>query len=168
MIANSKDFVNLDFFDNMCYYVCMNNYVLYFDGSCPKNPGPEGGWGYKLYYNGNVISVNSGRLYSSQKRISNNVAEHQGLLEGLHAFMSHFGTLAPDFTTLTVKGDSQMVINQVKKTKPNMKPGTLYYETGLLSTGMVRKIRSQGVKVIAEWIPRENNQECDRLSKKVE
>lgn len=146
----------------------MNNYVLYFDGSCPKNPGPEGGWGYKLYYDGKVLSVKSGRIYSSQNRISNNVAEHQGLLEGLHAFMSHFGTLnKPEYTILTVKGDSMMVINQLKKFDPHMKQGTLYYETGLMSMALAKKIRSMGVKIIADWIPREANGDCDKLSKDI-
>lgn len=78
-------------------------YTLYFDGCCKNNPG-KGGAGAVLYENDVEIWCSS--VYLGD-RVTNNIAEYNGLLIGLNA------AIEKGITELIVKGDSQLVIQQV-------------------------------------------------------
>jgi ribonuclease HI len=88
----------------------MNTYTLYFDGCSKSNPGPSGA-GYVIYETNletnQTKELESAALYVGAKA-TNNVAEYSGLLFGLQK--------AADLQikTLTVKGDSLLVIKQMR------------------------------------------------------
>ena len=81
-----------------------NNFVMYFDGCSKGNPGPAGA-GAVIYNNDEEIW--SASLYIGKKE-TNNCAEYQGLILGLKQ-AEKLG-----IQNLTVKGDSQLVIKQMK------------------------------------------------------
>lgn len=90
------------------------NIECYFDGACePKNPGGHIGWGFLVVdvESGEVLSEQSGYL-PPEKKNTNNIAEYTALLE-LFKFLWR-NNYAKD--KIHVKGDSLMVINQMKGT----------------------------------------------------
>ena len=80
-------------------------YLFYFDGCCKGNPGP-GGAGAVLYNNEQEIW--SDCMFVGDK-VTNNIAEYTGLLMGLQ-----FATKQSNIKNLIVKGDSQLVIKQMR------------------------------------------------------
>ena len=80
------------------------DYVLYFDGCSKGNPG-AGGAGAVLYYKGEEI-------WGASKfvgiRSTNNTAEYGGLILGLQE------AIVREIRDLTVRGDSQLVIKQMR------------------------------------------------------
>lgn len=80
-------------------------FTLHFDGCCKKNPGPCGVG--SVLYNGSKEEVECISLYIGEKQ-TNNYAEYCALEQGL--------IMANKYTkTLRVKGDSLLVINQMKR-----------------------------------------------------
>jgi ribonuclease HI len=77
---------------------------MYFDGGSRRNPG-EAGCGY-VVYDEHEEEVMHGYVYLG--RATNNVAEYNGLVSGL----THVSRL--QFKSLLVRGDSQLVIMQMK------------------------------------------------------
>jgi len=78
-------------------------YTMYFDGCSKNNPG-EAGIGV-VVYNSNleeIIVINKAIGIKT-----NNEAEYMALIEGLLALIMH------GITSVTIFGDSQLVINQV-------------------------------------------------------
>lgn len=107
-----------DYYKKMCYKMGVKifpesmyaapkqetDYVLYFDGCSKGNPGP-GGAGAVLYYKGEEI-------WGASKfvgiRATNNTAEYGGLILGLQE------AIIREISDLTVRGDSQLVIKQMR------------------------------------------------------
>jgi ribonuclease HI len=83
----------------------MDSYILYFDGCSKGNPGPSGA-GAVLYKNDVIIWKGCQFVGMEQ---TNNQAEYYGLILGL--------TKAKQLgiTNITILGDSQLVIKQMKK-----------------------------------------------------
>lgn len=79
-------------------------YTLFFDGCSKGNPGKSGS-GAVIYKNGKEIWAKS--LFVGEKQ-TNNYAEYMGLIIGLEEAVK-MGIL-----TLSVRGDSLLVIKQVK------------------------------------------------------
>lgn len=77
---------------------------MHFDGGADPNPGKAGA-GAVIYKNGEEFKSIS--VYVGEKE-TNNTAEYVGLIEGLKLAFSN------DITNLVVKGDSQLVIKQMK------------------------------------------------------
>ena len=137
-----------------------NRAILYFDGASRNNPvGPAGcGWVlYEMDANGN-----KGRYYGSGSKylghhVSNNQAEYHGLIEGLEYIQSEYS----DVDALYVRGDSQIVINQMKGTykvrSSNISP--LYKEAWSTINGMNQTVSFRHVA-------RAQNKEADRLASK--
>ena len=65
---------------------------------------------------------------------------------------------------LTVHGDSRLVINQLKG-EWRVNEG-LYRVVAFEAQHMLAHMRSLGWQVDLQWIPREQNEECDALSKR--
>jgi ribonuclease HI len=83
---------------------CENNiYEMYFDGCSKGNPGLSGA-GAVIYENEEEIWANS---YFVSDNATNNVAEYFGLIRGLKR------ALKMNICSLIVKGDSQLIINQM-------------------------------------------------------
>jgi ribonuclease HI len=81
-------------------------YIFYFDGCCKGNPGP-GGAGAVLYKNEKEIW--SDCMFVGEK-VTNNISEYAGLLMGLQ-----FATNQSNINNLIIKGDSLLVIKQMKR-----------------------------------------------------
>ncbi len=135
----------------------MMTFTVYFDGSCePKNPGGIATYGWL------IINESGSRLaygYGEVGRggtISNNVSEYQALIKSLEAVRD----LGLNNSELTILGDSQLIVNQVNGhwaiNKDHLR------QLKLQACSLLDSFNSQ--KIIS-WIPREQNQHADDLSK---
>ena len=125
------------------------SYKLMFDGGSSGNPGPAGS-GSVLYSDGVEIWAES---HYVGDRETNNTAEYTGLIRGLEEVVER------GIQTLTIQGDSQLVIRQMtgeyKVNTPHIK--VLY----LRAKALASKIPD------IEWqhIPRAFNKRADELSR---
>lgn len=120
---------------------------MWFDGCCLGNPGPMGAGAVV------VTDVERNVLSKAFGPGTNNQAEYRGLILGLrHA-------LAMGADSVTVHGDSELVLNQLKGKyavkAPALKP--LHAEAQTLLA------RFREAKL--SWVPREQNAEADRASR---
>jgi ribonuclease HI len=125
----------------------------------PVNPGGHAAWGIRICIDGAEVHSAGGYL-GCTKELSNNCAEYAGI----SAVMRY--VRAEDLKgILTIRGDSKLVINQLAgKWKVN---GGYYYPYYLEAKELLKELRGLlgGVELI--WIPRSENGECDKWSKKV-
>jgi ribonuclease HI len=123
-------------------------YTLYFDGCSKGNPGKAGA-GFAIYKNDEEIAHKS--IYVGDME-TNNKAEYTGLYEGLLYAVEN------QIHTLHVKGDSNLVIKQIKgeyKVKSeNIQ--TIYQNTKQLST--------QFQHITFEHVYRKDNKRADHLA----
>lgn len=127
----------------------------WFDGVCePKNPGGFAAYGIHVEVDGAVVArrgayVGNGPLYS------NNVAEYSGFIAAAKECLNHEGPIE-------IRGDSALVINQLRgKWRVN---GGLYYPYYVEASDLWAMLRERGQLF---WIPRQENEICDVLSKQV-
>jgi ribonuclease HI len=122
--------------------------TLFFDGAARGNPGPAGAGAVLLDEKGVEVE----RIRRPLGKRTNNEAEYLALIAGLEA------ALAREARRILLKGDSQLVIAQLKggyKVKaPNLKP-----------------LHAQAKKLLErfEWwdavhIPREENADADKCA----
>jgi ribonuclease HI len=125
-----------------------DSYTMSFDGCSKGNPGRAGA--------GAVIYCNQVEIWADAKfvgaRETNNVAEYTGLIMGLHE------ALRLNISRLTVHGDSEIVIKQMKKEyavkSPNIKA---YYDAAA-------SLARQFVYIHFKHVYREYNVRADELS----
>jgi len=79
------------------------SYCMMFDGCSKGNPGPAGA-GAVLYANNTEIWAKA--IYVGERE-TNNIAEYTGLILGLNE------AVRQNIRTLTVKGDSELIIRQM-------------------------------------------------------
>jgi ribonuclease H / adenosylcobalamin/alpha-ribazole phosphatase len=134
-------------------------YELYFDGSCLVNPGGPAGWGFHITdHNWQPITEDTGFI-PADGVVSCNVAEWQGLLNGVRAFIAL--EVRTEHDRLAVYGDSKLVINQAsekwKCKKEHLKA---------LKAELVAILKDAGIekRISYHWIPRERNAYADQLS----
>ncbi len=130
---------------------------FWFDGCVePINPGGHGAWGLLTYVDGKPFWSRSGYCGHGAE-MTNNVAEYQGLLAAFH----DLGEIEPGGEVI-IRGDSKLVINQMSgrwKAKRGLyKP---FYTQAKKSLSALQK----KFKIRFEWIPREENEAADELSK---
>lgn len=128
--------------------------ILCFDGACePRNPGGWATYGYVIRQNGQVLTQGKGCV-GHGCGMTNNVAEYAGLIAGLQQVLD-LNQAGP----IEVRGDSQLVINQVSGRwacrAANLQP---FRQQAL---DLARQIGD----VAWRWVPREQNTEADALSK---
>uniref|UniRef100_A0A6C0AZN8 RNase H type-1 domain-containing protein n=1 Tax=viral metagenome TaxID=1070528 RepID=A0A6C0AZN8_9ZZZZ len=132
-------------------YKIDGKYILYFDGCSKGNPGP-GGAGAVLYENDVEIWADS--IFVG-KKVTNNIAEYSGLILGLE-FVAKQKIL--NIEHLLVRGDSQLVIKQMRGEYKVSSPHLLELHTVALQLG--DKIQN----VHYEHVKRELNKRADTLS----
>jgi len=119
--------------------------IIEFDGGARPNPGPAA-IGYILRTN-ELTERNSKQIGES----TNNKAEYYALIHGLKLALDHKAT------TVLAKGDSQLIVNQVRGewgvNEESLRP--LYDQT--------QKLADKFDQFAIEHIPREQNQEADSL-----
>jgi ribonuclease HI len=122
--------------------------TAYFDGGARNNPGPAGYGVHIVDDQGLVLAELHGSLGIS----TNNVAEYHGLIAALQWAVEN------NVTRLTVKGDSLLIIEQMrgnyKVKNEGLKPLYLQARMLVMQIGDVR----------FEHVPREQNKDADRLS----
>jgi len=130
-----------------------DTYYLYFDGLCePANPGGIACWGWVLLLSGKVVDQGGG-VETRGAGATNNVAEWAALEHGLKAAaMRHPGVLE-------IRGDSQLVINQLHGTWQVRAPHLAEYFLRCR-----KSLQQMGCPWRAMWIPREENTLADALS----
>lgn len=139
----------------------MEHYTLHFDGSCgPKNPGGTAAYGFSLSRQGEVVASGHG-VIGTGEGMTNNLAEFWALWQGLMAAYAQFeGTTG----FLQVLGDSNLVIQMMNRHfKPKREKA--YYVGYEKAAGVLSTLRRRGVTVSFDWVPREQNTQCDDLSK---
>ena len=122
--------------------------TAYFDGGSRSNPGPAGYGVFIVDDQGTMLA----ELHGALGVATNNVAEYRGLIAALE------WAIANDITAITVKGDSLLIVEQMrgnyKVKNEGLKP--LYHQARML----VMQIGN----VKFEHVPREKNKDADRLS----
>lgn len=131
--------------------------ILRFDGSAANNGQPDatGRWGWVLFEadGETAIGVAGGRVID--RPVTNNVAEWQGLYEGLSA-----ACRSPQVFGLRVQGDSNLVVNLLlgrwRAKCPRMAD---WRDVCLDVLAVARRPWS------AEWIARELNRAADAMTR---
>ncbi len=131
--------------------------ILYFDGLCePRNPGGVATYGYAIYKGSSKVSDGYGTVGAGMlgNDVSNNVAEYTAMIKGMDALLSMGHT-----AHITVKGDSQLTIRQMqgKYAVHAKRLAPLHAEA--------RRTAKRFDSVEFQWIPREENEEADALSR---
>ena len=125
--------------------------TLYFDGGASPNPGCGGGGFYLLDERGNEITREAVGIYP-YTNVTNNQAEYIGLIAGLLEAESQ------GLRRLAVKGDSELVINQMKG----------YYEVRSHRIFALHQyayeIERRFQRVTYTWISRDENTVADSLA----
>ena len=127
--------------------------TIYFDGLCyPKNPGGVAAYGYLVYRDGEPIWRGFG-VVGEGRGMTNNVAEYEGLRAAAQWLVDE-GIKEK----ILIKGDSQLVIKQMKGE---------YRVNSATSKKYVPEIKRllEGKEVSFSWVPREENEEADGLSR---
>jgi ribonuclease HI len=132
-------------------------YLLQFDGAADPNPGPASG-SYVLFSppcieDGSLVRHVVQEGYRFIPHATNNEAEYTGLILGLEAAKQH------KVENIEIEGDSNLVVNQVL--------GAWQVKTASL---VPLKSKAANLywnipKRILRHIPRERNEDADRLSK---
>jgi len=132
---------------------------VYFDGLCqPRNPNGLACYAF-------IIKANTKQTIHSDYGLAakpftddatNNVAEYTGIIKALE-WLSENNLYNEK---IIVRGDSQLVINQIKRNwkvkAPTIAP---LYQTA-------KSLRSKFRNIEIEWISRDKNKEADKLSNK--
>ncbi len=128
--------------------------IIYADGLCePRNPGGYGAWGWIAFdLAGHIVASDHGCI-GHGAGITNNRAEYCAFIYALEYAREQ------GWRGITVRGDSQLVINQILGhwacNAPALQP---------LCTTARRLVEL--TQATLEWVPREQNAQADLLSRR--
>ena len=133
----------------------------WFDGVCePTNPGGHAAYGALMRRNGKVF-WQVARHVGHGPKISNNVAEYAAVLAILYRLEE-----SQEVREIVIRGDSKLVINQLGgRWRARRGLYLPFYRRAKVLTKTIQK--SCGGNLKFEWVPRDQNGECDQLSKQV-
>lgn len=136
--------------------------VAYCDGACePFNPGGTATWGYALIAESGATVASGYGIVGSGPKMSNNVAEYSAVLKALEEILEKH--LLSKGDVLWMYGDSKLWVCQLSGEWRVL--GGLYLPIYRQVKAKVKLLRQRGVSVQFKWIPREQNEIADRLSK---
>ena len=124
-----------------------------FDGACWPNPKGRAAGGVYIA-DGDDLLVNRGFYIGRGKGMSSNVAEYAALIEALKYLKANGYT----DEKILVKGDSQLVINQMSG-RWKVKKG-IYKEHALAALSLSEEFTDLSF----EWVSRDFNTTCDELA----
>jgi ribonuclease HI len=137
----------------------MNEYLAWFDGACgPVNPGGKATFGVVVKARDGTVLLREHGYVGQGSGMSNNVAEYAGVLQVL----KYLAPRPPG--RVTIHGDSNLVINQLRG-KWRVRKG-LYVSIAIEAKALLAHLHGLGWQLNLCWIPRAQNKECDKLSKK--
>jgi len=140
--------INMPFKNEKAKVYPESNFIMNFDGCSKGNPGLSGAGAVIYSLNDEIWS---GSLFLG-KNATNNQAEYTGLIFGLQQ------ALDMNIKTLTVKGDSQLVINQMLgKYKCNSENIIELHKTA-------KELEKNFEKIYFVHVLRNNNKRADELS----
>jgi ribonuclease HI len=127
--------------------------TVYFDGLCyPRNPCGVAAYGYLIYSDGELIHRGFGAV-GEGKGMTSNVAEYEGLRAAAQWLSDH-----EIMDSITINGDSQLVIRQMKgEWEVRSKTSRKYVPE------IKQLLGGRDVRFV--WVPREMNEDADRLSR---
>ena len=134
-----------------------------FDGSIPRNPGQVCYWAWVLADAGGAIIDQSsgGHRVSHEPLLTVQVAEYAGLINLLETYLIDHAKPGDIFTAF---GDSQLVIYQVggryAVNAPHLIP---LFDRVVDLIKMVKLVIGSPVRI--QWVPREQNEVADALSR---
>jgi len=132
--------------------------TLHFDGLCePKNPGGVATYGYTIYRGSRKLCDGFGTVGAGMfgNDVSNNVAEYTAMIRGMERLLSDGYS-----GRLTVRGDSQLTIRQMQgRYAVRAKRLAPLHEEAMRLARMFERVEF-------EWVPREQNEEADALSRR--
>ena len=129
--------------------------TVYIDGLCePCNPNGIACWGFSIYKDGNRVLTGKG-VIGKGLGMSNNLAEYTALVEALKTLIN-YGWQCEE---IIVKSDSLLLVNQMNR-KWKVHNG-LYLPAYFKANKLVERFS----KISFVWIPREENEEADGLSR---
>lgn len=138
---------------------------IYFDGACgPKNPGGTAAYGFLIKDDGKVVFEDA-KVIGMGDGMTNNLAEYQGLVSALKYLKTRKST-----HLLTIYTDSNLVFNMVAKNWGWSKKKTIWKPHK--DHPHLKKLLFEALELLEnykyqiKWIPREQNQEADDLSKR--
>lgn len=139
-----------------------------FDGACePVNPGGVASWGFWIdaIENRRRRKVNEGSGISAKgPKATNNVAEYDACEKLFRSALEFVKGLDGRSCTLTVVGDSQLVVNQVlgswRIRAPHLRPRVERIRK------LLEELDELKCTVWLKWVPREKNDRADELSKR--
>ncbi len=142
-------------------------YEIYFDGACePNNQNGTASYGWLIKKDGKVIEQDCA-IIGKGENITNNVAEYTGLLKALERFDALKLSGA-----IMIRGDSKLVCNMVARDWGWKDNKTKTKWIGHKDAPHLATLLEQVHKLLeahdhaVQWVPREQNQEADDLSKK--
>ena len=148
----SSGTVAYNFYNGTCS-LTLEMITVYFDGLCyPKNPGGVAAYGYLICRDKEPIWKGFGAV-GEGRGMTNNVAEYEGLLAAARWLNDE-----EIDEKIQIRGDSELVIKQMKGE---------YRVNSATSKRYVPQIKELlvGKEVSFQWVPREKNEEADRLSR---
>lgn len=140
--------------------------VLHFDGAiAPINPGGTASYGFHISVDDKEFTTGNG-IIGTGPEMSNNYAEFFAVYKGLEQVNKIVDDNKGEKFLIFIKGDSQIVINILKKKRQKTSRDGLYYPAYVLATKELSKLRGKDIAVFIDWVSREDNQYADDLSKK--
>lgn len=137
----------------------IDDYLAWFDGACqPINPGATATFGFIIKAKDGTVLLKEHGLAGKGITMSNNVAEYAGVLH----ILKYLSCRLPG--RVTIYGDANLVINQLND-EWRIRKG-LYLSLAVEAKELLARLRGLGWQINLCWIPREQNEECDTLSKK--
>jgi ribonuclease HI len=134
------------------------SYLAWFDGACePFNPGGTATFGAIIKDRDGTVLSKEHTMVGRGKAMSNNVAEYAGVRQ----ILKYLASRPPG--RVTIHGDSNLVINQLSG-RWRITKG-LYLSIATETKQLLAYLRGLGWQINFRWIPREQNEECDALSR---
>jgi len=133
---------------------------VWTDGLCePKNPGGTACFGYVIKKDGGTIDEGYGAIGSGED-MTNNVGEYTALIRALEKIR----TLKLDKERVIVRSDSKLVAYGMG-VDPSTGRGWKIKAPRVLPLYTKAKILANGMDIVFQWVPREQNKEADELSR---
>ena len=142
-------------------------FEIYFDGACePINPGGTATYGYLIKKDGKIIAQEA-KIIGQGQGMTNNLAEYHGLIAALKTLLTL--KTFKQTSQLTIYTDSSLVFNMIAKNWGWNKKKTIWNPHK--DHPHLKKLLFEALELLknvnyqTKWIPREENQLADDLSK---
>jgi len=123
----------------------------------PVNPGGTASFGVVVKDDTGTVLLREHGVVGTGSQMSSNLSEYGGVLR----ILKYLSSRPPG--RVMIHGDSNLVINQLNG-KWRIKKG-LYLSNAIETKELLAHLRGLGWQINFCWIPREQNEECDALSR---